>query len=811
MATTDMLINHVHGEESRIAIVEDGKLEELYTERESADLHVGNIYRGKVTNVEPSIQAAFVDFGVERAGFLHITDVHPRYFPGSEKDRTEKVGDKIPRRERPPIQKCLKRGQEVLVQVLKEGIGTKGPTVTSYISIPGRYLVMMPNMERHGVSRKVDDPDKRKAMRKILDDLDPPKDFGFIVRTAGLDRPKTELKRDLSFLLRLWKDIEANSTKGKGPAELYTESDLVIRTLRDVLTNDIKRVIVDDRLAALRARQFLRIAMPRTTIKVIHYDDPMPLFDAFDIERQIQSINDRTVPLECGGSLVFDQTEALVAIDVNSGKFRDKRDAEQTAFLTNKDAVAEVARQLRLRDLGGLIVLDLIDMYQHKHRREIERLFREGLKKDRARTKVMKISDLGLLEMTRQRMRPSLKKSVYDECPTCLGMGLVLSAESVVLDLMRRLAVVLSTKQVARVELSAHPDVITQMLNRRRASLVKLEKSTGKSLRFHANPAAVVDRVEISCFDANGGQVQLDKLPKPKTPQFGKGAELTIADLDELDELLAQQQAEIAAALAAKSPPPAEAPAREQRPPQPAKEGDQAAQASGEEHGEDGQPKKRRRRRRRRRRRGGGEDGGDGHGDSRPSDDRAPMEASDEQSHDEPDDAGYDAGDGDDAEGDVDEARGYVGAGEHVEAVTPPDDGPDVGNVADQDVEEARSEEAKPRRRRRRGGRRHRKKSAAQASDESKDTHDDDASSDAATAVVEAPDAIAEEPEASVESEVSEPDESAEAASAAEDDDTPEPAPKKKPRRRRSKKAATAKADGDGKDDKDDKAGKKSA
>ncbi len=199
MPDLDMLINHVHGEESRIAIVEDGKLEELYTERVSAELHVGNIYRGKVTNIEPSIQAAFVDFGEARSGFLHITDLHPRYFPGEHREETEKVGEKTPRRERPPIQRCLRRGQEILVQVLKEGIGSKGPTLTSYLSIPGRYLVMMPNMERHGVSRKVEDLDKRREMRKILDELNPPSEFGFIVRTAGIGRPKTELKRDLLF------------------------------------------------------------------------------------------------------------------------------------------------------------------------------------------------------------------------------------------------------------------------------------------------------------------------------------------------------------------------------------------------------------------------------------------------------------------------------------------------------------------------------------------------------------------------------------------------------------------------------------
>jgi ribonuclease E len=238
------------------------------------------------------------------------------------------------------------------------------------------------------------------------------------------------LKRDLNYLLRLWKNIEKRSRSGKGPAELYTESDLVIRTLRDVLTTDVRRIIVDERVAALRARDFLRIAMPRSNIKVYHYTGSVPLFDAFDVERQIQQINQRHVPLDCGGSLVFDTTEALVAVDVNSGRFRDTRDPEETAYRTNKEAVEEIARQLRLRDLGGLLVLDLIDMYVNRHRRDVERRFRTSLKKDRARTKVLKISDLGMLEMTRQRMRPSLKKSIYDECNACGGTGQILSPES---------------------------------------------------------------------------------------------------------------------------------------------------------------------------------------------------------------------------------------------------------------------------------------------------------------------------------------------------------------------------------------------
>ena len=518
MASKDMLINYVGGEECRIAIVEDGRLEELYAERASSDIHVGNIYRGRVTNVEPSIQAAFVDFGLERNGFLHISDLHPRYF--GDDQTTERVGKRTPRKNRPPIQQVLKRGDRILVQVLKEGIGTKGPTLTSYLSIPGRFLVMMPDMERHGVSRKVEDEDKRRAMRKILDELDPPKEFGFIVRTAGIGRTKTELKRDLAYLLRLWKTMDRRIGTGRGPCELYRESDLIIRTLRDVLANDIGRIIVDDRQAAQRASDFLRIAMPRGSSQVYYYDKPIPLFDAFNVEPQIASITAREVPMPSGGSLVIDSTEALVAIDVNSGKMRDNKDAETTAFKTNCEAVDEIARQLRLRDLGGVVVLDLIDMYQHKHRRDIEKRLKDNIKKDRARTKILRINDLGLLSMTRQRMRPGLKKALHQVCPTCNGHGLLMTAETVAIDAMRQIAVVLSAERVARAELTVTPDVGALLLNRKRQSLNRLETQLGKHAQISFDTHLRPDEILLTAFDERGVKLDINKLPAPKKPKL---------------------------------------------------------------------------------------------------------------------------------------------------------------------------------------------------------------------------------------------------------------------------------------------------
>lgn len=530
MASQDMLINHIAGEECRIAIVEKDKLEELYTERASDNLHVSNIYRGRVTNIEPSIQAAFIDFGLERNGFLHISDLHPKYFPGDEREMTEKVGLKTPRKDRPPIQHCLKRGQQILVQVLKEGIGTKGPTLTSYLSIPGRFLVMMPNMEQLGVTRKIEDDETRKAGRKVLEQLDVPKGFGFILRTAGIGRNKTELKRDLSYLQRLWKDIDSEMKRGKGPRLLYTESDLIIRTLRDVMTTDVKRIIVDDYDAATQVKNFLRIAMPRSSTKVIYYDRHVPLFDSFGIESQVQSIKAREVKLPNGGSLVFDQTEALVAIDVNSGKYRDNKDAEMTAFLTNKEAVDEIARQLRLRDLGGVIVLDLIDMYKHSHRRQIEKMFRDAIKKDRARTKPLKINDIGLLTLTRQRMRPSLKKAYQQECPTCQGMGAISTPEAIANEIVHKLQLYLNHDRVDRIELKVSHDVAALLFNRKREVLQRLESQTGKLTEVVIDTEVSGNGFELICYDNKRVHVDTEKLGLPNKPQFSKEDEVSVEE-----------------------------------------------------------------------------------------------------------------------------------------------------------------------------------------------------------------------------------------------------------------------------------------
>jgi len=513
-----MLINYVPGDECRVAIVTDGVLEEYDAERFDSINRVGNIYIGRVANIEPGIQAAFVDFGVEENGFLHVSDLHPMYFPGQDDETTERVGKKTPRRDRPPIQACLKRGQEIIVQVLKDGVGTKGPALTGYLSIPGRYLVMMPNMDRVGVSRKVEDDDQRRKMRQVLDQLDLPDGFGFILRTAGFDRTKAELKRDLAYLQRLWKDMERKRRGGKVPRPLYSESDLLVRTLRDQLTTDVDEIIIDSEVALDRASQFMRIVAPRARTKLMRYDSPTPLFHAFDVEHQISAMHAREVDLKSGGRLVFDETEALIAIDVNSGKTRGTRDPETTAYKTNLEATDEICRQLRLRDQGGLVICDLIDMRNAKHRKDIENRFRERLKRDRARATILPISGFGILEMTRQRMKGSYESVHFAECHTCEGRGLVQRPESVAADALRDLAALMGHERVARVEVVVSPRVAGAFLSTKRATLGRIERTSGKHVDVRVSESIPADRVSFYAYEENGSDIDIEKLPSTKQP-----------------------------------------------------------------------------------------------------------------------------------------------------------------------------------------------------------------------------------------------------------------------------------------------------
>jgi ribonuclease E len=544
----EMLINVAQSEECRIAIVEDGVLEELYLERTSQHNYVGNIYKGRIVNLEPSIQAAFVDFGVGRNGFLHISDVEPQYFRqagydpkrpirpdgsqsqagdnGDDDDddprgprrgrsdrngggtRTARRGAGIRPRIKPPIQDIFQRGDEVLVQVIKEGIGTKGPTLSTYISIPGRYLVLMPALGRIGVSRKIESDEDRRRLRDILRELNPPRGVGFIVRTAGTDRTKKELSRDLAYLLRLWKVIVRRIKKQTAPIDIYEESDMIIRTIRDIFTGEVDSIFIDEPAAFERAKEFLQIVMPRYVNRLQLYEGREPLFQKYNLDDEIVRINQRHVPLKGGGSLVIDQTEALVAIDVNSGSFRTDGSAEESAYQLNQIAAKEIARQLRLRDLGGVVVNDFIDMRKERNRRNVERTLRDAVKRDRARTKILRTSPFGLIEMTRQRIRPSIKRSVYKECPSCGGTGLVKSAESMAIEVMRKLISRSQLPQVARVTVTVEEEVANYLNNKKRRELVRLEQESNVEVQVVSGEGLSPEYLKFDCADANGREVR---------------------------------------------------------------------------------------------------------------------------------------------------------------------------------------------------------------------------------------------------------------------------------------------------------------
>jgi ribonuclease E len=578
----EMLINVSQPEECRIAIVEDAVLEELYIERSNADNYVGNIYKGRVVNIEPSIQAAFVDFGVGRNGFLHISDVESQYFRqgGYDPDRPigfdgrqrhdeprrdeprrdeprrdepphgdddlahddhgpipengdhaepegddfDEDGPRRPRQQRrgprfgsrprikPPIQDILRRGDELLVQVIKEGIGTKGPTLSTYISIPGRYLVLMPALGRVGVSRKIEDEEARRKLRDIMLELNPPRGLGFIVRTAGIDRTKKEISRDLAYLLRLWKVITRRIKKMPAPVTIYEESDMIIRTIRDIFTGDVDSIFIDEPAAYERAKEFLQIVMPRYVSRLQLYGGREPLFHKYNIEGEIAKIQQRKVPLRQGGSIVIDQTEALVAIDVNSGNFRADDSAEETAYQMNQLAAKEIARQLRLRDLGGVIVNDFIDMRKERHRRNVERCFRDAMKRDRARTKILRTSPFGLIEMTRQRIRPSLKRSVYKECPCCTGTGVVKTAESMAIEVIRMLQFAAQREGVARVSVTVAKEVADYLHNKKRREIARLEDQGNMTIQVFGKEESSPEHLVMECVDASGREV---RLPAP--------------------------------------------------------------------------------------------------------------------------------------------------------------------------------------------------------------------------------------------------------------------------------------------------------
>ena len=435
---------------------------------------------------------------------------------GPSRDRGPRSGPPMSRDRgfpKPPIQEIFKRGQEVIVQVIKEGIGTKGPTLSTYISIAGRYLVLMPSLNRVGVSRKIEDHEARRRLREIMTTLSPPRGVGFIVRTAAVDRDAKELRNDLAYLLRLWQVVVKRIKRVAAPVEIYRESDMITRTIRDIFTSDVDAIWVDEPNAFAHASEFLQIVMPRYANRIRFFDETEPLFHRYGVEDEIAKMHSKRLDLQGGGSIIIEQTEALVAIDVNSGNFRADNNAEETAYQMNLRAAKEIARQLRLRDLGGVIVNDFIDMRSETHRRNVENAFRDAMMRDRARTKVLRISQFGLIEMTRQRIRPSLKRSVFSECSHCRATGYVKTNESMSIEVMRMIQLAAHrTPAIQSIEVTVHAEVANYLLNRKRKELAKLEEQAKMQVLI-AGQAGSPELCTFKCLDHNGNEVRL--IPPP--------------------------------------------------------------------------------------------------------------------------------------------------------------------------------------------------------------------------------------------------------------------------------------------------------
>ncbi|MDD5428104.1 MAG: Rne/Rng family ribonuclease [Candidatus Omnitrophica bacterium] len=495
----DIFIN-IAQHEKRVAILENKRIEEFYVERPDYVNLVGNIYKGKVESVLPGMGAAFVNLGLEKNGFLYVADVvtgMASYEKLIEEGADEEIEKMEKQKPLPSISELLKKGDEVVVQVVKEPIGTKGARLTTHISIPGRFLVLMPFDNHIGLSKRIESRQERDRIRKIMEELKLPKDMGFIVRTAAIGASQKDFFRESRYLLNLWQQIKAKVRRVKAPQLIHQEYDLVLRVARDIFTSDVSKFEIDSRGDFKRVSRFLRILAPHLRPRLKLHTDRVPMFEKFDIEKQVSKIYDRIVQLKSGGYLIFDQTESLVAIDVNSGKFVGKRNLEDTAFKTNVEAAEEIPRQLKLRDLGGIIIIDFIDMEYADHRRTIFKTLERHLEGDKAKTKILNISSIGLVEMTRQRMRKSIEGKSYQKCPYCNGRGIVKSVSTVSLELMRKLEQALMGTRSRDVFVSLHPEVAYFVSAPGRNMIKPLERRFRKNIRVIEDPNLHVEDIKV--------------------------------------------------------------------------------------------------------------------------------------------------------------------------------------------------------------------------------------------------------------------------------------------------------------------------
>jgi ribonuclease E len=543
-----MLINATQQEELRMAMVDGQRLYDLNIELAGSERKKANIYKGKITRIEPSLEAAFVDFGAERHGFLPFKEISDEYFvkpvePGSK----------------PNIRDVLREGQDIVVQIDKEERGTKGAALTTFVSLAGRFIVLKPNKSRSGgVSRRIVGDDRDLA-RESLSGVEVPKGMSVILRTAGIDRSPEELAWDLENLLTIWHAILNVVLERPSPFLIYRESNAVLRALRDYLTGDVGEILIDDEQTYKEAHEFVQQVMPHNLRKLKHYTDAVPLFTRFQIESQIESAFSHAVDLPSGGSVVIDHTEALVSIDINSARATKGGDIEATALNTNLEAADEIARQLRIRDLGGLIVIDFIDMGPQKHQRDVENRLREAVRQDRARVQIGKISRFGLLEMSRQRLRPSLGESSYLTCPRCSGFGTIRSVESLALAILRIIGEEARKERSARVIAQLPVEVATYLLNEKRDWVRSLESRNDTQVILVANALLETPHYEVR-------RVRDDQTELPENTRASYALTQTEKEPEEAQAILARKSVEPAAIAVLKPSTPAPARKPEQEP-----------------------------------------------------------------------------------------------------------------------------------------------------------------------------------------------------------------------------------------------------
>ncbi len=496
--------------ETRVAVTEDGKLEEFNIERTTEERLVGSIFKGKVRNLEDGLKAAFVDIGFEKNAFLHYWDIVPNQFDsGVEIVERENQGR---RPQRPKItQKDIPRlyspGSDIIVQVTKGPIGTKGPRVTTNLVLPGRFLVLLPNSDQSGISRKIENPEERKRLKKILRELHIPDGMGVIMRTAGEGQQLRYFVRDLAFLVEEWNQIQERIKKQPMATCVFQEPDLIERTVRDFLTEDVERIVVDNNKAYDRMREMISKISKRSANKIKLYTEAQPIFDRFNVSKQLENTFSRQVNLKSGGAIVIDETEALVAIDVNTGRHKGGKDQDALILKVNLEAAEEICRQLRLRNMGGLIVLDFIDMKSGRDRQQVHNRMRDGLRRDKAKTHILPISQLGLMEMTRQRHSESVRAAVYDDCPYCKGRGKVKSTVTMSVEIQRKLQEILKKRtrdeNDFQLRIVVHPTVLERLRTEDEKHLIEMEKRYFGKLSFRADTGMHAEQFKIVNVETN--------------------------------------------------------------------------------------------------------------------------------------------------------------------------------------------------------------------------------------------------------------------------------------------------------------------